>query len=91
MTDAAVYIRQTQAGPTDAEQRAECALTATAKGFRVIGEYVDVESLDGRAGPSYREMLYAIRGRRMQIVLAYSAERMFRNTHAMNQLLAFAS
>lgn len=90
MTTAAVYIRQTESGPPPDQQRAECVLAIENKGWTQTLEFLDAESFTGRAGEDYGRLLTAMRAKRIEHVVAYSAERMFRGMQGMVQLLEHA-
>lgn len=90
MTLAAIYIRQTEAGPTPAQQRAECNLAIAANGWTQAREFVDTESFTGRPGQAYGELLAAMRAKKIECVVSYSAERMFRGVRGMVQVFEHA-
>ena len=90
MTTAAVYIRKTENGPPADQQRAECVLAIAAKGWEHEREYFDVESFTGRPGRDFAELLTAMRSKKIERVVAYSAERMFRGVQGMVHLLEHA-
>lgn len=90
MALAAVYIRQTEAGPPAEQQRAECVLAIETKGWTPAAEFLDIESFVGKPGRAYGDLLSAMRAKLIERVVAYSAERMFRGVHGMTQVLEHA-
>jgi DNA invertase Pin-like site-specific DNA recombinase len=90
MTAAAVYIRQTESGPPPAQQRAECVLAIASRGWTAVREFLDAESFTGRPSVAYGELLTAMRSKKVDRVVAYSAERMFRGVQGMVQVLEHA-
>lgn len=90
MTHAGIYIRQTEIGPPLHDQRAECVLAIESRGWRQSAEFLDAESFTGKPGSGYQELIAALRTKRVEIVVAYSGERMFRGVAGMVKVLEAA-
>ena len=86
----AIYIRVTESGPSVEEQRAECTLLIASKGWTLMREFVDAETFTGKPGSAYGELLTDMRKGRIECVVAYTAERMFRGMRGMIQLFEHA-
>lgn len=79
MTVAAIYVRKTERGVSMDEQLATCVKAIGARGWERGETYLDEEQPSGDPGKDYVRCLLDMRRRRMGVVVAYSAERMFRD------------
>src|SRR4051812_25184649 len=81
---AAIYARISHDGTGDAagvqRQEADCAALAAARGWDVVGVYVDndVSAYSGKPRPEYRRLLGDLRAGLVDVVVAWHPDRLHR-------------
>ena len=93
MRTAAIYARISDARDGDTagvdRQVKDCQALADERGWTVVGTYVDndVSAYSGKRRPAYEDMLAAVDRGEIDVILAYSADRVYRRIKDLERLV----
>lgn len=90
MTVAAIYVRQSVLGIPVEEQVAACRKDIRASGWEFGHIYSDDDRLNKSPGMAYHNCLRDMRNRKMGVLVAHSAERLFRDLGSIEDVIQSA-